>query len=174
LQLKKLVLLENALDFIPTLNIYNKRLRHLMQKKAELIGRHFVYIDETGFSSNVRPTYGYSKRGSRLHIRFMPTANEKKHTSVVAVADAQTGIVTTQLIQGHYTTALFVTFLLQLNFPPNTVLRKIKVHLVRYTCTHTGTLNFPPKKFWQIGSHPPPADPTNTFVVSVYVLVIYK
>jgi len=85
-------------------------------KKAELIGRHFVYIDETGFSSNVRPTYGYSKRGSRLHIRFMPTANEKKHTSVVAVADAQTGIVTTQLIQGHYTTALFVTFFVTIKF----------------------------------------------------------
>ena len=89
--------------------------------KDQLIGRRFVYVDETGFSSNVRPTCGYSKRGTRLHIRFMPTANDKKHTSVVAVADSQTGSVTTQSIQGHYTTALFVNFLSQLTFPQGTV-----------------------------------------------------
>ena len=90
-------------------------------QKAELSGSRFVYVDETGFSSNVRPTCGYSHRGTRLHIRYLPTATEKKHTSVVAVADSQTGTVTTHSIMGHYTSVLFVNFLSHLTFPSGTV-----------------------------------------------------
>ena len=92
-----------------------------IQQRDLLRGRHFVYIDETGFSSNVRPTMGYSKRGKRLHIRYQPSSQEKKHITTVALADSKTGEVTYTNMEGHCNTLRFVQFLHSLQLPPGVV-----------------------------------------------------
>lgn len=90
-------------------------------EKEMHLGKRFVYVDETGFSSNVRPTIGYSKKGKRLHIRYKPSSQDKKHITAVTLADSETNKVTFTLLQGHCDTSKFVTFLQQYQFPPNTV-----------------------------------------------------
>ena len=93
-----------------------------LKAKQKFRKRLIIPIDETGFSSNVKPTCGYAKRGTRLHIRYLPSAIEKKHTSVVAMADPRTGQVAYQSTIGHYTEEKFLTFLATLNLPKRTVL----------------------------------------------------
>lgn len=56
-----------------------------LEQRETLMGRPIFPLDETGFSSNVRPTIGYSKRGERHHIKYKPTTAERRHTSVVAL-----------------------------------------------------------------------------------------
>ena len=93
-----------------------------LQAKHRFRKRLIVPIDETGFSSNVKPVCGYAPRGARLHIRYMPTAVQKKHTSVVAMADPRSGNIVYQSTVGHYTEERFLAFLKLLTLPKRTVL----------------------------------------------------
>lgn len=99
-----------------------KAISDFQERKQAFANRCIVPIDETGFSSNVRPGYGWSKRGKRLHIRYRSSATEKRHTSVVAAADPRDGNIHKMSIEGHFSKDTFLLFLQTLPFPTKTVL----------------------------------------------------
>lgn len=102
-----------------------EKTEEFIKRKEALKNRLIIPIDETGFSSNIRPLYGYSVRGKRLHISYKPTSKEIQHVSVVAAADPRNGKLYTSQLKGHYTKERFLEFLQSLTFPKKTVNRRI-------------------------------------------------
>lgn len=124
--------------FYPTPSNTLEKTNAFLQKRSTLSSRLIIPIDETGFSSNVRPTYGYAKRGKRLHIKYLPSATEKRHTSVVAAADPRNGNVYTKTVDGHFTRTSFLEFLQGLRFPKRTILLmdNVSFHHCKEVCDY--------------------------------------
>lgn len=108
--------------FYPQPTVANDRVGTFLQQREALTGHKIIAIDEVGFSANVRPTVGYARLGKRLHVRYRPNAQERKHVSVVAATDGQTGAVHFEQRIGYYTTNTFVAFLQKLEANRGTVL----------------------------------------------------
>lgn len=97
------------------INVFKKALSEAIKKKK------LVAIDETGFSTNVRPLAGLSRRGERLQVIFKPLLKDRKHTSVEAAID-QKGRLFYKSKEGHYNTYSFLEFLKESSFKKGSVL----------------------------------------------------
>jgi transposase len=104
-----------------------------LAERQRLEGRLFVAVDETGFSLNVRPTHGYSLRGTRLNIAFKPSRTDRIHVSVVAAID-ENGNMRYKPIEGHYSRDTFTEFLQSLQYPTGTVLLMDNVRFHHSQC----------------------------------------
>lgn len=73
----------------------------------------FLYLDETGFDPNQRPTYGYSPRSQRCILR-VPTLGTRGRRSVIAVISPARGLVHYELLEKFTSGKDFTAFLTRL------------------------------------------------------------
>lgn len=119
---KKLGFTRKCPRFYPSPKNLSEKTVEFLQRKESLKNHIIVPIDETGFTSNIRPTKGYSYSGKRLYIKYIPKSNEKIHYSVVVAADPRDGKLIKSQVKGHFTKESFLHFLNTLQFPKQTVL----------------------------------------------------
>ena len=78
-----------------------------------------VSVDECGFSEKCTPLYGYSKKGVRCTMR-MKKGNWKHHSLIHAIASDGTEFH--QIKEGSVTKSHFADYVLDLPFPPDTII----------------------------------------------------
>ena len=122
LAIKKLGFTKKRPRFYPITNTTDEKTNIFLKQKQKYINLNynFVSIDEVGFSSNVKPNYGYSLKGKRLHIKYKPTFEIKKHISVVASID-KNGKIFYNKINGFLKSNDFFNFIKSLPYSNNTV-----------------------------------------------------
>lgn len=120
LAMKKLGYTKKVPRFYPITKTTDEKTKIFLEKREKYKHFNFVSIDEVGFSSNVKPNYGYSIKGERLHIKYKPTSNEKKHISVVASID-KNGKLHYNKVNGFLNSYDFINFIKSLPYKENTV-----------------------------------------------------
>lgn len=121
LAIHKLGLSRKRPRFYPEPYCLQDKTKTFIDEREKVKHLRFVSLDETGFSSNVRPSFGYCKKGCRLHVKYRPTAEDKKHISVLAAIQEDGSLLYTKH-HGHFTHELFLKFLKDCPYPSNTVI----------------------------------------------------
>jgi transposase len=97
-----------------------ERTKQFLRRAAELKGRVFVSVDESGFGINARRVYGYSPRGTAciVHSRRPKSRNNVSLLMAVSNDGDEQHIITADKVDGR----AFATFVDSLSFPPGSVL----------------------------------------------------
>ena len=98
-----------------------EKLETFLNKRQQYISenRNFISIDETSFGRHIYPSFGYSKRNTRLNIK-RPNVNITTHSACTAISKNHS--VQYKLIKGSFDSEKFRDFLETLHFPPKTVI----------------------------------------------------
>jgi transposase len=90
-------------------------------KRDEFVekGKIFYSLDETSFGRHGKPVYGYSLRGSQIHVsKSQPRTTTQSMLALVS----STNIIKTELKSGSYNSISFFEFLLSVNLPYGSVI----------------------------------------------------
>lgn len=79
-----------------------------------------VCVDETCFYVGDHRRYGYSARGTRLHVKASRTLRRSKFTLIMAIG--KSGVLHHQILEGNCNKQVFLDFLQELPVPPGTTL----------------------------------------------------